>query len=723
MKAAEQVIRWLGLDGFFSPRPTEDKLLRDLVSSAQRAKRAENYEISLTLYEQALTRAEAVRDLNTIALINLQRAEVYIRQQEWSAAEHLLLGLRRDAQNTGQRTHMIYALCALGTLAQAQGDWNEARAYYEQALKVAQGSQTVSGEGRALGYLADTYLHEENASYAVRLLREAVPKLSLSDDLELSSYFVGRLGEALILSGQEADGERLLYRALRLAEQTSHRGYERRWSLALGERALMKQRYEEAQKHYARGLALFPVGGVDADRLIARASLSRAYLQSGDAEKALDYARQAADEITPQASALLRAQAEGALGMALRASGNSAKALGYLQSATQHYQQVNGAGRNSLYVELLRHLAAAQADTADSDAVVTTYEQAIKLAQELDMPLEVAQTRVELGLLHLQRREMSSAIDQWSAALAIYLEEGQHAQVARLRCDIGAARKFLGQGQRALKEYEQALITLNSVEDWSTRGLVVSNAAVAYADMGEVESAEAFFNEAITIAGRLGDRAAEAVRRGNFGWFLLATDRPHQAVTVLEYALRMSQQQGSVLQVAVQTSNLGQAHDQLGNESTALMYHEQAYAMLPPQVDSHWRAVVVLSMANALRRRGRSEEAARLFDDALAQARATGDVEIIIGALTGKARVLLAQEQPEQTEELLREAVTLARRADMRRLLAGALRAQSEQQAALGQYDAAQAAWNEALRWFTVLHAPEASQPPYWLNPAPLAKG
>ncbi|MFN8448689.1 MAG: hypothetical protein U0521_08900 [Anaerolineae bacterium] len=93
-----------------------------------------------------------------------------------------------------------------------------------------------------------------------------------------------------------------------------------------------------------------------------------------------------------------------------------------------------------------------------------------------------------------------------------------------------------------MKDYEQALMVLNSLDgaDQETRGLVLSNAANAYAEQGDVESADAFFTEAITIAEHLGDPVAESTRNGNYGWFLLLVGRPRRAMTTLERALSIS---------------------------------------------------------------------------------------------------------------------------------------------------------------------------------------
>ena len=105
--------------------------------------------------------------------------------------------LRRQAQTNSQHNHLTYTLVTLGTLEEGRGNWEEARSYYEQARSVAAKTAAVwAAKDARLGHLAGTYLREKNASYAVHLLREALPKLNVSGDIELSSYFVGQLGRA-----------------------------------------------------------------------------------------------------------------------------------------------------------------------------------------------------------------------------------------------------------------------------------------------------------------------------------------------------------------------------------------------------------------------------------------------------------------------------------------------------------------------------------------------
>src|SRR5690606_13297219 len=252
MRLIEQIIDKLGR----KPEEPDHDPVRQLLDEGQQAKRAEDYELALTKLVEAERLAEAKSEFSTLAIILLHRAETLIALEQWSEAENLLLRLRHQAQTSSLRTPLCYALCTLGTLEQARGNQEEARAYYAQALKVARAAASVGGEGRALAHLADTYLQENNASYAVHLLRDALPRLNMSGDIEWSSYFVGQLGRGLILSGHEAEGERLLYRALRIAEQMKHIRLERQWALLLAGRAAEGMRYEEALRLYRQALPL-----------------------------------------------------------------------------------------------------------------------------------------------------------------------------------------------------------------------------------------------------------------------------------------------------------------------------------------------------------------------------------------------------------------------------------------------------------------------------------
>jgi tetratricopeptide (TPR) repeat protein len=667
------------------------------LDAGRHAKFAEDYTGALEALDRALA-----SNTSDPAPIHLQRAEVLTnigRYDEAAAAIEAAQG----SPNAGMRA---YALCGAGWLAQMQGDWVAARTHYEGALDEARAAKAISAEGRALSHLAAAYLHDGNASYAAHLLREALPKLSAPGDVEMSSYFVGLLGQALIQNGQEAEGHHLIGRALGLAEQIGYRRYLRQWSIVMGERSAAEARYYDAKTHFARALELFKEPSSEQVRTLCH--MSKVCLALREYDEALAHAQNAVQRAESLSDAQMTLAARGALGVALRAVGRSAEAVPHLQAAA------DGLARG----DVLRALAAAQADSGDADAAIATYELAVQQAEAAGVPLELAGARRDLGLVYMRRGGFSGAIQEWTAALAIYDERKAHSQLARLYCDLGSARKMLGQGARAIKDYEQALMALNSVEefDLETRGLVLSNAANAYVEQGDVESADAFFNESITIASRTGDKAAESTRSGNYGYFLLTVGRPRRAISTLERALRLSQSLELKLHAAIQTDNLGLAYDALADYGVALDCHQKALDMIEPLNQPYWAAGIRINLANTLIALTQLSEAQPHIDTALEYARVSENMEMVVRALTAQALLAVQIGNPNDAESPLTEAIGMARRAEMRRWLAEGLAVRSKQQASLHQAEQAKAAWEEAARLYTVLRMPQAKYAPAWLT-------
>lgn len=667
-----------------------------LVDAGRHAKFAEEDTAALQALDQALL--ETTTDP---ALIQLQRAEVLTNAGRYAEAAAAVEAARRSANGATR----AYALCAAGWLAQAQGEWTAARDSYEQAVDSAREARAMSAEGRAMSHLADVYLHEGNASYAAHLLREALPKLHDPSDVEMSSYFVGLLGQALIRNGQEAEGHHLIGRALALAEQIGYRRYLRRWSILMGERAAAEARYYDAKTHLTRAADLFREAS--AEHVQALCQLSKMCLALHELDEALAHAEKAVEISQTLDEAKPMLMARGALGAALRAGGRSAEAVPHLLAAAEGLQQG----------DTLRALAAAQVDSGDLDAAVETYGRAIARAEAMDAPLELAGARRDLGLVYLKREQLPAAIQEWTAALAIYEEHKAYAQLVRLYCDMGNARKMLGQSARAMKDYEQALMALNSVEEYDTetRGLVLSSAANAYAEQGDVESADAFYNETISIAVRAGDHAAESVRSSNYGYFLLLVGRPRRAIAILERALRLSQSLGLTLHSAVQTDNLGLCYDALADYEVALDYHQKALAIIEMLPQSYWQAIFRINLANTHISLGQLMQAEPLIDQALDIGRAGENSEVIIRAQTALALLYVQKGEPAAAESPIAAAIGLARRLELRRWLAEALTVRSQQQSALRNDAEANSSWEEAQRLYEMLHMPQAKYAPGWV--------
>ncbi|MDX2139435.1 MAG: tetratricopeptide repeat protein [Chloroflexota bacterium] len=681
--------------------------LRDYIETARRAKLAEDYPRALEALDNALELIKDDKDGAGAVVIFLQKADVQMRLGEFDNAQYSLEAARSKAAD--QKVQIAYVLVARGMLARARGQREEAHSFYEQALDIAKEINSPGAEGRAQGLRGELFLEEGNASYAAHLLREALPKLNLSADIELSPLIVGLLGEASFQNGQAQEGTALLERALRLSDQMGDKPNERRWAIALGDHFQKDARLAEAHASYRRAVRLFGEQRTT-EHVLALCKLSSVCGALRNHEDSLSYAQKAV-ELSADTDAATQAAARGALGIALRRSGRSADAIPHLRAASEMRR-----GRDS--IEILRALALALTETGEIEQATSVSQQAYERADQFGTPMDKALARRNLGLLQQKMGRLQDAVTTWTQALALFEEQSAHAQVALLLCDLGGVRRTLGMHQRALRDYEQALQTLNSVDsgDVETRGLVLSIAANAYAEQGDVDSADAFFNETIALAEKMGDAAAESTRRNNYGYFLTQIGRPRRAIAMLEQGLTISRARGEALTTAIQLDNLGLAHDSVSEYPQALDYHRQAVAVLETLDHPEWRASVQINLANTLLATGQMEEAGALLDEALAYARTGNGGELLVRALIAQAQLALKRPQPNAAAPLLDEAQTIARRADMRRWLAEVLSVRSEWRVAMADVEGARTAWEEAARYYNMLRMPQGKRTPSWMG-------
>ncbi len=684
-----------GLGGLFggkaAPTPYQTAL-----DAGRLARAGGETETALAAFDRARQLAEGEVQRT---VVDIQRAEALIEAERLDEAETMLARARENA--TGAQG--LYAQIAAGLLAEARGQRDTAHQIYEETQDAARASVLIGPEARAACHLADLYLAEGNSSYAVHLFREFLPRLTSASDIDWSPYFVGRLGQALSAGGDAVEGYQVIAHGLELAEQAGNKRCQRLWSLALGELAVADRRYGDARPRLEAALHL-SAGRPPAEQTQIRRLLAETSLALGEDTAATDHAAEGLAAAEASGDPLLVAQARGMLGVALRAQGRPDEALPHLQAAVA----VNGAP------DVRRALAAALTAERHHDAARALFEESVHHAPEGSLAL--AEARRDLGLYHFQRRAYADAIAAWAPAVSIFEIHHVYAAAARVCIDLSGARRGLGQQVRAHKDIDQALTLLSHVPatDDETRGVVLANAAAAYAEQGDVETADSFFNDSVVIAQHLGDEVAESTRSGNYGWFLIQAGRPRRAMANIELALRISQRRNLQPQQAIQLDNLGLAYDAVADYEVALRHHRQALAQIAEQDEPSWKASIQINLAATLVQLGQTDEADILLGEALAYARANPYSDLLVRALVAQCALRDKQGRPQDAPA--EEAVTLARRHELRRLLADALTAQSQRDAALGDLPAARAAWDEAVRLYSALKMPQARFTPGWLS-------
>ncbi len=634
---------------------------------------------------------------------------IYAEQKRFDEAEQHFHDALQLANRLQQPVLVARSQNNMGELFAAQKEWAQAQQYHEKALEVARPTGDATTIVLSLENLARDYLEQDNPSYAIRLLKEAVTVAQAQQNIYLGAGALGRLGEALLASGDKAAGRKLLEQALRLSQQIGRNRLTMRCLINLAELDTEEKHYHSALQRYQAAEDLVHRVGTQSPEIYVRLALnmSEAFLHLGNYEPALAQAERAILHASELDDKIGVAKATGHVGLALQGLARHDEASAKLQEGLTYYDDGTLDDENE-HARLLLALGRSQQNQGDTDGALITYQHVLESTG--DDPLRRAEALQMIGALHATRLERDESIKLYQEAQQLYEQAKETHRVARTLCDIGSVRRAKGDFNGALTDFENALVLLNHIEDRITRGLVFSNAAVIYTETGDIETARSFFEEAIKLAQDTNDSFAESVRLGNLGWLYIATGKTTQAIETLEKAIGQSRSLNDPLLLAIQTSNLGWAYHQDNDDDTALNLLNQALVYAEQADSVQWRGFIKSNLGAIYLAQQELDRARTLLDEALADSESTQTPENIVRTQTRKAELLVVTGQLAEAQQLAQEAEMSARRMPYRKGHADASRVLGDIYDKLGQGPQAQAYYQEALRLYKMIQDPAAQQ-------------
>jgi tetratricopeptide (TPR) repeat protein len=169
------------------------------------------------------------------------------------------------------------------------------------------------------------------------------------------------------------------------------------------------------------------------------------------------------------------------------------------------------------------------------------YQQALKLYQQLDSKLEQALVLTGLGRIYDDLGEKQKALDYYQQALPLWRAVGatEGTQIARAGeattlSNIGAVYDALGEKQKALDYLQQALPIRRAVGDRAGEANTLNNIGAVYDDLGEKQKALDYYQQALPLSRAVGDRSGEAIILTGIGLIYRDQGNPEVAINSWE---------------------------------------------------------------------------------------------------------------------------------------------------------------------------------------------
>lgn len=256
----------------------------------------------------------------------------------------------------------------------------------------------------------------------------------------------------------------------------------------------------------------------------------------------------------------------------------------------------------------------------DPNRARDAYEEALALYRRVGDEVRTAHIRNNLGLVHKNLCEWEAASTHLRAALEIHRRNGQFAETANPLGNLGVVHQKSGDWRKAQEFYSQARQVCLQIGDQLRLGVITIGLGNVARLERRFEDAEKLLLEALALARSQQARREEVLSLEFLGELEFDRGRPEAALRryleALPLAERVAPEGDLVVELERRRAEALCALDRLDDADAAC----RRACRLAEQTDDRLEAGIARRVAGSIAaRRGRHEEAARWFNEALAR--------------------------------------------------------------------------------------------------------
>ncbi len=542
------------------PGREREKLLRDAYRAAQRAG-----------YVQGGRKALARLGQRAVAAGDGERARVLLQQQVDLGPEQM------DTEDE------VDSSILLGDLLRRDGDVQGAMGLFERAIRSSERIGFPQGVAESSVRVIDIRRATLDPQSLADLQWKALDAAEQSGDRAIQSRLIANHAETLVQLGRLDEAAEQLESGLTISREIGDLSLENYCLEALSNVERELGRMHEMAEHEAELVAVEerrghqPAAAQDAvqhgSTLLSLGRLDAARVAY---EHAVELARSIGDE-------LLEQRAYGGLGVTYSQSNMPVEALNHLMLALDLARSTNDAAHEAQWLasigealwkfdqpdDAVRAIqqAIVAARTADDvaleagmlsllgqihisgrepDKARLYYAHALDLYRELGESDSEIQTLSAIGALAMDADQPAEAIRMYDDALQLAAQTNQRAAAVRIYGRLARLSQRQGDDEAALEALEQAASLAASIPDQRALfGQALQHLAVAQ-DAAGLPVAMDTYEEALDVAREVGDTYGEAMMLVNVGARLVSLGAQDDGATILEHAIRLTEDLGAV---------------------------------------------------------------------------------------------------------------------------------------------------------------------------------
>lgn len=336
---------------------------------------------------------------------------------------------------------------------------------------------------------------------------------------------------------------------------------------------------------------------------------------------------------------------------------------------------------------------------------ISKYVEASKRWQSAGRPANAAAALENTGDIYFTLSDNRQALSYYLQALDAGRSLRDRLRDTRTLNKVGYVHVYLGQGKKALEYATRALkyyATANTQDNEVQRGEAEArnSAGEALYSLGSPRKAIDYFNDALTLCKRVGDRSGAALAHINLGYSYLDLGELQQARQHIAEARSLYEETGERRGQAQALTAIGSVHAFLGEKQKALDSQAEAFKVFRAIGDREGQAVALNSIANAYEDLNEPQTALDNYNRALQiyQERGHRDFEAVTRYYLGRVYESLGDER--RALEFYEQSMLQSRRSGQQRVTAYALSAISAIRSSAGNKQKALQQLNQVLRLY-----------------------
>lgn len=243
-----------------------------------------------------------------------------------------------------------------------------------------------------------------------------------------------------------------------------------------------------------------------------------------------------------------------------------------------------GLGDRLRHARLLNRIALTRQAMGESQTAIRVYSQALGIFQSLGDGGAAAVVRRNIGDAYFSLAQMELALDHYVPLREHYRRTGDVEQEAATLISIGRVYRRRDELLPARGYFEQALALLRGLDEEALRksrrrlALVLGDLGQCDFKLGNFDRALAAYRDAVTIAREIGDAGIESITRINIGWLYERSGELEKALAHYRAALPLLERRNDRHGLAAAAIGIAKTEHKRGDLRAAIVYARRAVA-------------------------------------------------------------------------------------------------------------------------------------------------